>query len=420
MGRRIAILVGNGSFQPNSGLENLRGPANDVAHLASVLQDPERGGFEVQVLVDRSKSDVLPAVEEAINGASIEDLVLVFYAGHGKPDPSGRLCLATAETRESALRATSIPASELTALLGQPGPGSVVLLLDCCFSGAIGKEFFRGSTTDELRMLVQDASGLHIITATTGTQTARERESEDGGLVMGAFTRQLVVGLRSGVADRNGDGLVTLSDLEQHLVATVRGQSPRRTTHDASGDPLIAKARPLRSPEEKRLERLGSWLAKGKLTTELYHELVGTIETRERPELATMVERLLDDPKTSAKSLTGAWNGAKAPEAPPPVPYAPPIASRRAAMTAASFATLDPKATTAAPRGGTLWTALRFPLALAIVSAASVVGGIGVMFVDTEEKGQMIGILGFVGLFAAALWAAIALLRFVTNKIKAG
>ena len=267
---------------------------------------------------------------------------------------------------------------------------------------------------------MQDTSGLHIITATTGTQTARERESDDGGLVMGAFTRQLVDGLRSGAADRNGDGLVTLSDLEQHLVSTVRGQTPRRTTHDATGDPLIAKARPQKTPEEKRLERLGSWLAKGKLTTDLYHELVGVIEDRGRPQLSAMVERLLDDPKASAKSLAGAWNGAKHPESAPPAPPPRPVASGNRAMTGVAFAASVPDAPAPAPSGGTLWTALRLPLTLALASAVLVVGGIVVIIIDTEETGQMIGLLGFAGLFAAAVWGAIALLRFVTSKVRAG
>src|SRR5438034_5753961 len=215
MARRIAILVGNARFHAESELGPLQGPPNDVAALAAVLEDADRGGFEVQRFVDARKDAVLPVIDEVLNTAEADDLVLLFYAGHGKLDPSGRLCLATAETRAAALRSTSIPVSELKELVAQSRAGSVVLLLDCCFSGAIGKEF-RGGVDDQLA-LMQEAQGLHILTAATGLQTARECDADSGGNTMGAFTRVIVDGISSGAADCDGDGEILLSDLRRHL-----------------------------------------------------------------------------------------------------------------------------------------------------------------------------------------------------------
>src|SRR5262245_10244512 len=113
MGRRIALLVGNARFAAGSDLESLHGPPHDVAALGDVLADGERGGFEVTRFVDERRDVVLPAIEEALNAAESDDLVVLFYAGHGKLDPAGRLCLATAETAAARLRSTSIPVSEL-------------------------------------------------------------------------------------------------------------------------------------------------------------------------------------------------------------------------------------------------------------------------------------------------------------------
>ena len=197
MGRRVALLIGNGTFLPDSGLDNLRGPANDVERLAAVLADPERGSFEVQTFLDRPGSEVFQAIEDVVNDATRDDLVLIFYAGHGKLDGGGRLCLAMADTQTRRVFSTSITASGLTNLLGNGNAGAIVLLLDCCYSGAMSKEFHRGLATEELGALAREVTGLHVITATTGTQTAREREEESDGLYMGAFTRQIVEGLRS-------------------------------------------------------------------------------------------------------------------------------------------------------------------------------------------------------------------------------
>jgi uncharacterized caspase-like protein len=319
MGRRVALLIGNGTFLPDSGLDNLRGPVNDVERLAAVLGDPERGNFEVRTFLDRPGSEVFPAIEDVVNDATRDDLVLIFYAGHGKLDGGGRLCLAMAETQTRRVFSTSISASGLTSLLGNAGAGAIVLLLDCCYSGAMSKEFHRGSATEELGALAREVSGLHVITATTGTQTAREREEEADGLYMGAFTRQIVEGLRSGTADRDGDGIVTLSDLERHLRETVRQQTPRRTSHDASGDPMIARALPQATADERRLERLGRWHNDGRLTVDSFNDLVGVLDGQDGEATKLQIERLLDDPKTGPKALLGVLRAWRLPAQSPPV-----------------------------------------------------------------------------------------------------
>ena len=319
MGRRVALLIGNSTFLPDSGLDNLRGPVNDVERLAAVLGDPERGNFEVRTFLDRPGSEVFPAIEDVVNDATRDDLVLIFYAGHGKLDGGGRLCLAMAETQSRRVFSTSISASGLTSLLGNSNAGAIVLLLDCCYSGAMSKEFHRGSATEELGALAREVSGLHVITATTGTQTAREREEESDGHYMGAFTRQLVEGLRSGAADRDGDGIVTLSDLERHLRETVRQQTPRRTSHDASGDPVIARALPQATADERRLERLGRWHNEGRLTVDAYNDLVGVLDGQDGEATKLQIERLLDDPKTGPRALLGVLRASRLPEQSPPV-----------------------------------------------------------------------------------------------------
>src|SRR5262249_38761861 len=158
--------------------------------------------------IDQRRSDVLPAIQELVSSATPDDLVLIFYGGHGKLDANGRLCLAMAETRSRRVRSTSLSASELTAVLGEGRAGAVVLLLDCCYSGAIGREFMRGSADDQIGTLSREVSGLYVMTASTGTQTAREREIDSGGMIMGTFTRQIIEGMRSGAADGNADGRV--------------------------------------------------------------------------------------------------------------------------------------------------------------------------------------------------------------------
>jgi hypothetical protein len=236
MPKRAAFLIGNQTFRPDSGLLPLRGPANDLRALAHLLRDTERGRFEVTEFLDKPHYEVLPEVEQALSFAAPNDLFLIYYSGHGKLDRAGRLCLATRDTRQGALLATSIPARHLRDLVEHSDCDQVVLLLDCCYSGAVG---LRGDVESELRV-VEDARGFYIITASSVMQTAREEEPSAGGAVMGRFTAALISGIKSGAADRERKGKVLLSDLRRHLERVVKGQTPRFFARNASGDPLIS------------------------------------------------------------------------------------------------------------------------------------------------------------------------------------
>jgi hypothetical protein len=234
---RVAFLIGNQTFRPDSGLLPLQGPANDVAALARLLRDPERGNFEVHEFHDKTHHEILPELEQALSSAALGDLFLIYYSGHGKLARNGHLCLATADTHQSAVRATSIPTRHLRDLVEESDCDQVVLLLDCCYSGAVD-DGLRGDLGSELKIM-ENAHGFYIITASTGMQTARETAlSRD--VVMGQFTAALVNGIESGAADRVRKGKILLSDLRDYLGHVAIGSTPQFFDRRASGDPFIS------------------------------------------------------------------------------------------------------------------------------------------------------------------------------------
>ena len=238
MAGRVAFLIGNQTFRPSSDLPPLEGPANDVAALARLLRDPERGQFEVHEFLDKTHYEVLPEVEQSLGRAAEGDFFLIYYSGHGKLAKNGELCLATADTFSDALRATSIPSRHLRDLVEESNSTQVLLLLDCCYSGAVG-DGLRGDIGSELQV-VQNARGFYIITATTRMQTAREIAPVPGGVVMGRFTASLVNGIESGAADHGRKGKILLSDLRRYLGDASIGSTPQFFDRNASGDPLIS------------------------------------------------------------------------------------------------------------------------------------------------------------------------------------
>jgi uncharacterized caspase-like protein len=282
---RVAFLIGNQTFRPDSGSLPLQGPANDIAALAGLLRDPERGKFEVHEFLDKTHHEVLPDLEQALGSAALGDLFLIYYSGHGKLSRNGHLCLATADTRQDALRTTSIPARYLRDLVEESNCDQVVLLLDCCYSGAVD-DGLRGDVGSELHV-VDDARGFYIMTASTSIQAARETALLANGLVMGRFTAALVKGIQSGAADQGCKGKILLSDLRHYLGQVVTDLTPQFFDRKASGDPLISLSPATTATlVEARILHLVDIL-EGPFDDERLHaiEQLGAIRAKEKPAL---------------------------------------------------------------------------------------------------------------------------------------
>jgi len=223
-------------FRIDSGLSSLKGPLNDIEGLSSILGDRLLGGFDVRALVNATSFEIKSTIDECLGSAGKGDLVLIYYSGHGKLDRFGSLCLATSDTRAGALQATSIPCRHLKEFVSSSDCSAVVLVLDCCYSGAATAET-RGDIESQLISL-ESASGFYILTASSDIQTATEAEVD--GVVLGRFTEALIEGIKSGNADFDCDGKIYLNDIFKYVKSRLRNQSPRIFSARAGGDPLIS------------------------------------------------------------------------------------------------------------------------------------------------------------------------------------
>jgi len=60
--------------------------------MARVLGDPAIGGFDVQVLVDQPSPVVRMAIARFFAGKNRDDLLLLYYSGHGLPTDNTAGC----------------------------------------------------------------------------------------------------------------------------------------------------------------------------------------------------------------------------------------------------------------------------------------------------------------------------------------
>lgn len=247
MASRTALFVGN-SVYDDAMLSRLRTPEADVRSLAAVLGDPDIGGFdEVETVVDGEEPRVRRAIARFFHNRRRDDLVLLYFSGHGVKDDHGRLFLAMRDTAYDQLKATAIPASFITECMDECRSKRQVLILDCCNSGA----FARGTKGDRSAMTRETFEGLGygrvVLTAADSTQYALEGDRVLQQAELSLFTHYLLEGLTTGAAARLGEPVITLDDWYEYayeqVVTRMPNQTPRKWVYNQQGVLTIARAR---------------------------------------------------------------------------------------------------------------------------------------------------------------------------------
>lgn len=298
-GARRAVLIGNGVFPRADGsLTPLAAPAHDVGVLAGILSDADLCRFEApQRLVDADATTVKKALLRALETAGPADLVVIYYAGHGKLD-GAQLYLCANDTEPEALAATSISIRDIHHFVGRSACRQVVLILDCCFSGAAADEFqTRGEMVDRITAAAAPARGLYLLTSCGAYETALERGAgEEGDVPYGLYTRALVDGIVSGEADVYRDGRITPLELARYLQERIPGQTPRVTLIDAEGEEPVLAWTGWSLDDEKRgevRERLAGWFADEVIPYDVMHEAMQLLSRVPRNAVEKRRRRLL-------------------------------------------------------------------------------------------------------------------------------
>ena len=263
MNRKLALIIGNSHYQdPN--LAKLVAPTEDVNDLAEVLRDLNVGRFDqVNTLIDETDATIRLGIEDFFADKKPDDLLVLYFSGHGVRDEQGQLYLAVNNTRAHRLRATAIAAEFITKEMDRSRSKRQVLVLDCCHSGAFaqGSKAVTGESAGTGPTFEGNGYGRVVLTATDATQYAWEGDKIIGVADNSLFTHYMVEGLRTGAADGNGDGKITLDEMYDYVYERVVTQTPKQTpgkwSYKQQGDIIIARnpkpsVRPAELPSEVR------------------------------------------------------------------------------------------------------------------------------------------------------------------------
>ena len=139
--------------------------------------------------------------------------------------------LAVRDTERAILAGTAIEASYVTTRMDRSASKRLVLVLDCCHSGAFGygAKAAQGATVGTATAFEGTGRGRVVLTATDSTQYAWEGDQVLGEVENSLFTHYMIEGLRTGAADRDEDGLITIDELYDYVYEHVLNETPKQT-----------------------------------------------------------------------------------------------------------------------------------------------------------------------------------------------
>ncbi|WP_431042116.1 caspase, EACC1-associated type [Streptomyces sp. P1-3] len=245
--RSRAVLIGTSSYTDEE-LPDLPVVRRTVADLASALTDWSYGILDVPHCTVLLDGDDLIETQRALKSAaqSAEDLLLVYYVGHG-------LIGARRHDLHLGLKHSELEDPELGSLsfdrvrdivLDSPA-ASKVIILDCCFSGRA----LNGTMTAPAAVVSGqiEVAGSYVLTSSQRNQVSLVLDGEEHT----AFTGRLLRLLREGVPD--GPELLGLDELYRELARTMKAEglpTPlKRVTRTAE---LLALGR-------NRAQRAATW-----------------------------------------------------------------------------------------------------------------------------------------------------------------
>lgn len=219
---KVALLIGVSEFA-DAALAPLPAAIRDSNAVQSVLNHAEMGGFdEVRLLENPDRTEMEEAIDALFRDRHKDDLVLLYFSGHGIKDDTGKFSLATRITEKHRLRTTAVAASFVHDVMSSSRSRRQVVILDCCFSGAFATGMMAKDDSSVDIKAQLGGEGRAVLTASTATQYAFAQADEE----LSVYMRFLVEGIRTGAADTDNDGHITVDELHEYAQRKVQEVAP--------------------------------------------------------------------------------------------------------------------------------------------------------------------------------------------------
>ena len=266
---KYALLIGVSEYEP--GLNLLPGATKDVEAMQRVLQHPEIGGFaaeDIIVLKNQQRQEAEEAIFTFFANKTKEDLLLLYFSGHGIIDDNSQFYFSTRSTRKhegKLISPTAVAASFVHQQMQNSRSRRQVVILDCCFSAAFTKGL-NAKDAGNINVVNQlGGEGRAILTASNSTQYAFEHE----GFELSLYTHFLIEGIEKGIADQDNDGWISVEELHDFVHRKVTETSTAMTPEFypvKEGYKILLAKSPKKDPKLKYRKEVERRAHQGKFT----------------------------------------------------------------------------------------------------------------------------------------------------------
>lgn len=246
-----AVIIGISKYQfsGENGLVNLIFADEDAKDFARSLHNLGWNESHIKLLTNEeaTQRNIVIALESWLSKAGPNDQIILFWAGHGFPDPEDpeKVFFATYDT-DIKIPATGYRMDRVRAALEERKSKNVILFADTCHAGKLITRGERGiSIIPNIKKQNTPKGWVFMVGADTDRKAI-----EDSSWSNGAFTHSLVNGL-NGAADGfqsigPKDGVVTMGELRAYMntampeeTQKILGVAKRPVITTSTGDPDI-------------------------------------------------------------------------------------------------------------------------------------------------------------------------------------
>jgi Bacterial pullanase-associated domain/Caspase domain/WD domain, G-beta repeat/PEGA domain len=306
-----ALVIGIGSYDEDR-IPKLESAESDAKKFAAALTDPKIGNVSsenVEPLIGSkaTKTRIEARVKALASQTKTGETLIVYFSGHGAPSAQGEPWLVPWDADPNDLASSVVSLRDLQAT--GVGGGNLVLILDSCFSGdAKGKSFTApGAKPFGIVVKAPAVSGnVSVLSASGSDESSFENPSVGGGY----FTSFLIEGMKDGLADSNGDGVVSLEEAFNYakpkVAATARSRNSAKQTPQLKGAGDFTLAVNSKAVSDARAGKLSMLLGVGKISPEQFEKLLEQVNAGQE---APTLKSYLDGSISEATFLAALKNG---------------------------------------------------------------------------------------------------------------
>lgn len=180
-----ALIVGINDYPGNE----LKCCVNDATALANIIDTNGDGSpnFDVKTALNvKKKGELLGLIKKLFEGTT--DTALFYFSGHGYINELGGYIVTPDFTEND----WGVSMNDILKIANSSKIRNKIIILDCCYSGAIGKPSIESGYECTI------SEGVSILTSSLDSETSKEINGH------GVFTNLLLEGLKGGAANING------------------------------------------------------------------------------------------------------------------------------------------------------------------------------------------------------------------------